>query len=183
MKITSITVAFFLLLTQNVFSQDNSSYFSVDTGVKYTDGKTGIGLSGKILFSVDRFLINVNPIDLNFIPTGPKDGFRNETLSDGREVCRNSSNGQFAKKENCTTQFDLIYGLAIDGGYNLNRESDTDFFVGAGFRTNSPTTPYITANLLYKPNKEFSSNPVNIFGKIAAGRKFFELSIGLFFPI
>lgn len=171
---TLITIVL-LAFAVNVSTAQNSQWFSLDAGVKSVEGETGIGLNGKFSFKINRFFAEVNPLDLTFVPEGVQDGYREETTSDGRTICRDTSNGQFAQSENCEMTYSTYYAVSGNINYSLSDEV-AFFYFGPGFRLGTATTPYINVGLIFG-NGPFSKDQ-HWFVKSSAGKQFFELSVG-----
>ncbi len=67
---------------------------------------------------------------------GDNDRFSTETVSGGRTVCRDHSNGQFAKKENCDDTAAKAYGK-LEAAYRFK-----SLELGGGVRVSDDVTPY-----------------------------------------
>ncbi len=81
----------------------------------------------------------LTPVVGALIYKGDNDRYSNQTLSNGNTVCRDHSNGQFAKKENCDNTAAKAYGK-VEAAYRFGKT----FELGGGVRVSDQTTPYGT---------------------------------------
>lgn len=93
-------------------------------------GELGVGYSALS----EHF--RLTPIVGAFLYQGDNDRYRQETFSNGTEVCRDTTNGQFAKKENCDNTAVKAYGK-LEAAARFKQ-----FEIGAGVRVSSETTAY-----------------------------------------
>ncbi len=68
---------------------------------------------------------------------GENDRYRSETFNNGRIVCRDTRNGQFADKDNCNDAAAKAYGK-LEAAYRFGKSLE----LGAGVRLSDETTPY-----------------------------------------
>jgi hypothetical protein len=85
----------------------------------------------------------LTPIVGALLYQGDNDRYRDETLSNGRRVCRDRTNGQFADKENCNNLAARAYGK-LEAGYRLSPSLE----LAAGVRVGGETTPYGAISVL-----------------------------------
>jgi len=145
-------------------------------GVVNTDYDTGLNASLSYIVNRSNARFTLNLIDLNMF-SGDAEGFRNETLSNGNEVCRNESDGQFAKKEECE-KIDFDLASSVEAGYIFS-SMNYPLILGIGVRIfgdkefggNSVT--YLKVMLFNKAN--------NYFGSFKYSPDYNQLSIGAVF--
>lgn len=169
-----------LIFTGSANAQNVDVYFSLGSGLKMIDSEAAIGLDGKFSFGFKNFYANLNPLDLAFIPQGIKEGYRKETTSSGSTICRDTSTGQFAEKENCLTQYKTVYAFSPDINYMLRPEGAV-FIFGLGYRLGYSSTPYFNAHVLFKDNPFIYKN--YWYGNISAGKDFVKVGVGLAFSL
>lgn len=105
--------------------------------------------------------VTVRPIGGVFLHASDNDRFRSETISDGREVCRDHSNGQFADKSNCNDLAAKLYGR-IEGTLTVLAVE-----VGAGARfSGDRTRAYGTAAMNVLPKVKIKGNLGDRYGAI-----------------
>lgn len=173
MKTFILGIALFIVSTGTVTAQD--TWLSFDGGLKVIEGAAGMGLNGKLSLQQGNFFAEINPLDLTLVPGGAKEGYRSETLSDGRDVCRDTSNGQFADKSNCVS-LDVFYAFSANVNYFIKRQ-EFMIYAGPGYRLGDATTPYLNVGVIFDP--DYMGNDYHWFGKTSMGKGFFEASAGV----
>lgn len=100
-----------------------------------TGGEFGLGYS----FANEHF--RITPIVGAFVYQGDNDRYRRETFSNGSHVCRDTSNGQFADKDDCDNTAVKAYGK-LEGAVRFKQVE-----IGGGVRLSSKTAPYGLASV------------------------------------
>lgn len=80
----------------------------------------------------------LTPIVGALIYQGDNDRYRSETVSGGRKICRDLSNGQFSDKDNCNNTAAKAYGK-LEAAYRFK-----SIELGGGVRISDETMPYGT---------------------------------------
>lgn len=79
---------------------------------------------------IARFAISVQPIAGVFYSVESDSRYSEETFSNGRMICRDHSNGQFADKEKCSGDIGFEYTPSVEFLFRF----ESPFVIGAGFR-------------------------------------------------
>lgn len=79
-------------------------------------------------------------IDVTLVPRPPNERDQTETFSNGRTVCRDHSDGQFAEKGECGSLPDPLIGGMVE--IHLAPFRPTPHFFGAGIRSAPAPGPY-----------------------------------------
>lgn len=95
-------------------------------------------------------------------------GYREETFSNGNTVCRDLSNGQFAKKEKCDPTIEAEYAPSIEASYWLAERVS----IGAGYRGGDE--PEAIGTLAYKLGPKG-------YASIRGGSEYFGIGFGALF--
>jgi len=134
-KIISVTaVALALLSTQSAHAQSGVAF---EANVAKAFDVTGAELAVGYRFAAGGF--RLTPMIGGLIYKGENDRYYRQTLSNGNEICRDNTNGQFAKDELCNDGEVQAYA-ALEGSYRFAWGE-----VGIGVRaSDSETTPYAT---------------------------------------
>ena len=111
-------------------SEARGKAWEISGGVVDTDFDTGMNITAGYAFTGKRFRVSLNFVDWN-VYFGEAEGFRRETLSNGTEICRDLSNGQFANNSACDDT-DLDIAGSITAGYVL--KTTKPLFLGVGAR-------------------------------------------------
>lgn len=82
--------------------------------------------------------IALHPLQGVIYSTGAPEGYREETFSNGQTVCRDLSNGQFAKKSNCEDGLGFEYTPSAE----LTQRLGTKISIGAGYRGGDKASVY-----------------------------------------
>lgn len=88
--------------------------------------------------------------------------YYNQTQKNGTEVCRDSSNGQYAKSEKCSGTAKFRAFAQLEAGYRMG----TFGTLGAGVRVSDETLPYAVVNF---------GGPGRANFRIAAGKEYASL--------
>ncbi|MDG2528052.1 hypothetical protein [Caulobacter endophyticus] len=107
--------------------------------VELNGAKAG-DLSGAELglgYTLSKGKFRLTPIVGALIYQGDNDQYASQTLSNGRTICRDTSNGQFADKENCNNVAAKAYGK-LEAAYRMGKSLE----LGVGVRVSDETTPY-----------------------------------------
>lgn len=144
-------------------------------GYVAVDKKGGANLGLGVALTGKGFSLRANPVDLNVFGGGPEEGYREETTSDGREICRDVDTGQFAEEEHCqTTQVD--YGVSLDMTYTLIDEK-ASLAVGGGKRFSFGQT--VTGDSpLYALAQIHFKNPLFVEARIQNDYQQISLGVG-----
>jgi len=114
----------------SIYGEANIAHTESTTG-----GELGIG------YQLSLGPVNITPIIGAFLFEGDNDRYRSETLSNGREICRDLRNGQFADKQNCNSIAAEAYGK-IEATFSV---ADIVEIGGGGHFTEDDVKPYGTA--------------------------------------
>lgn len=110
-----------------------------DTG-NLSGGEIGAG------YSLLLGPVSVRPIGGLFMYQGENDRYRSETFSNGNEVCRDLTNGQFADKENCDDLALKVYGK-LEATFTIADRVE----IGGGARVSDDVVPYGTVGVRLSP--------------------------------
>lgn len=138
---------------------------------------TDIGISFILGFqaSFRRFSLNINPADLGGIPEENQNPrYRKETFSNGRTVCRDLSNGQFAESSKCAGTFRTIYAFSLDATYNIHN-SQYPIYLGMGYRLGNNSGAYLAAAVGYA----LQQGKMSAFFKTHIGANLLVMSAGI----
>lgn len=94
-------------------------------------GELGVGYH----FALSWF--RLTPMVGTLIYKGDNDRYRQETLSNGNEICRDLTNGQFAKKEKCDDAAFKAYGK-LEAAVRVGEALE----LGGGVRVSDEARPY-----------------------------------------
>lgn len=154
-------------------------YFLGSAGLIISETDIGVSFILGFQASFRRFWLTINPADLGGIPEENQDPrYRKETFSNGRTVCRDLSNGQFANSEKCAGTFRTIYAFSLDATYNVYN-SRYPVYLGAGYRFGNNSGAYLAAAVGYA----LQHSKVNAFFKTHIGASLLVLSAGLLIGI
>lgn len=167
-----------LLLLLLVFTHDlqaqvkESAKFKLSSGFITAEAKPALHLQAGIEPVLGRWLLSVNFLDVGITSTQASGSrYRNETTSDGRTICRDTSNGQFANSGNCAADVETYFAFTGDVKYDISG-GIKQVYVGAGYRLGRGKTPYgiISINPSENPNSLF-------YVDISGGHKFFAVTL------
>jgi hypothetical protein len=96
-----------------------------------TGGEIGLG------YDFTYRWLRLTPIAGAFVYKGDNDRYDRQTVSGGNEICRDTTNGQFAAKEKCNNIAAKAYGK-LEGAVRLGSMLE----VGGGVRVSDETQPY-----------------------------------------
>lgn len=135
-KITALAVGLgALTFAQSASAQSGSI---AEIAIAHVDDTTGVELALGYSFRANGF--RLTPIIGGFAYQGDEDPrYGNETFGNGQTVCRDYSNGQFAKKEKCETGFAASAYAKLEAAYRYK-----SIEIGAGVRASDETTGYVT---------------------------------------
>lgn len=103
--------------------------FTAEANAAHADDTEGAELGLGYRFAAGNF--RLTPIVGAFITAGEDDGrYRQETFDNGQTVCRDTSNGQFADKENCSGDLDVAAYGKVEASYRIGGKVE----VGVGAR-------------------------------------------------
>ena len=105
--------------------------WDVSGGVVDSDFDTGFNVAAGYVIDSGPFRVNLNFVDWN-VYSGEAEGFRNETLPSGQEICRDLSNGQFADSEKCE-EGEIDFAASVAWGY-VFRKIKYPLLLGLGAR-------------------------------------------------
>jgi len=95
--------------------------------------------------------------------------YRSETQRNGTEVCRDTTNGRYSKKENCSSDMDGRGFVALEAGYRFNEST----VVGVGARrVEGLTSPYAVVHIGSVGGLKF---------RVAGGKEYVSLGVGVGF--
>ena len=150
-------VLLFLFLATTAHAQVQlPAKFKLASGFITAEAKPALHFQAGIEPVFGRFMFSVNFLDVGLTSGEASGRYRNETTSDGRTICRDGSNGQFADSENCAPPTDAYFAFTGDAKYDISKGKN-EAFVGVGYRIGRGSTPYGTMSV--RP----SSNPSSIF--------------------
>lgn len=102
--------------------------------------------------SFDKFGVNIIPLSgIFYANSGSR--YHSETFSNGRTVCRDSTNGQFSDADNCSSSFSFDYAAIFSGDYAISKS----FVIGAGLRAGKQADPFLTARYRISDNFGFQA--------------------------
>lgn len=144
---------------------------SASTGYTFT-GRPGLGLTASF-YSRWWMLFAKASLNTTFIRTSsdPNTRYRNEVDSVGRSICRDTDNGQFSKRENCSGGGEFITAGMLSA--NLVVSDAIPVHLGGGYRFGSSAGPYAAVGYHVNFGEPF------VFARIAGGRQFFQAHIGI----
>lgn len=112
---------FSLLLIGLFFHRQTLAGHGASFALEQIGAQTGLGLN--LNYSLDVYentFLKLNYLEL-FTYLGKSDNrFRKETISGGTEICRDTTNGQFADKENCNPPLKAEYQPSIEAQQRIN---------------------------------------------------------------
>ena len=120
-------------------SQANAENWLIEANGVKADDLSGaeLGLGYRLALGNFRLI----PIVGALIHHDDNSRYREETFSNGQTVCRNTSNGQFAKNSNCDDVAAKAYGK-LEAVYRFGNVAA----LGGGVRVSDKTSPYGTAS-------------------------------------
>lgn len=98
---------------------------------------------GAALHVTERTTIDLYPADFVFFMKDAPSRYREETFQNGTMVCRDLSNGEFAKKSNCKPIVDLEYTPSIA----ITRPITDRLRLGIGYRVGDAAGTFGTAEI------------------------------------
>ena len=104
---------------------------------------------------------------LEFTGTEGDSRYDTQTQKNGTTVCRDTSNGQYSNKENCSGSTDARGFLALEAGYNISEKAA----LGLGVRRAEVTSPYAVLHIGFNQFLKF---------RLAGGKEYVSagLSVG-----
>lgn len=129
-----------LLSVAIALASTSTSADGINTGISYAkrDQIEGAEIELGYHKTFSSFVVNILPLT-GIIYSKTNSRYREETFSNGSKVCRDTSNGQFADKENCSgTGFD--YGFIVKTDYDILDK----FAIGAGVRLGNKSDVFLT---------------------------------------
>jgi hypothetical protein len=151
------------------------TYFLGSAGLIISESDIGISTLLGLQSFFRRFGLTINPADLGWIPEENQNSrYRKETLSNGRTICRDLSNGQFTDSENCAGTFRTIYAFSIDATYRANT-SKYPLYLGMGYRFGNNSGPYLAGVVGY----DLGYDKLRGFFKTHIGSNLLLLSAGI----
>ena len=154
-------------------------YLLGSIGLIVSDVDIGVSFILGLQTSFRRFRLTINPVDLGGIPEENQNPrYRKETFSNGRTVCRDLSNGQFAESGKCAGTFRTIYAFSADATYNVHN-SKYPMDLGLGYRFGNNKGAYLAAAVSYT----LEQGKMNGFFKTHIGTNLLVLSAGILIGI
>lgn len=145
--------------------------FSTSIGYSHP-GQSGLGVTAGVYGRFAPILV-AGMLDITLVGGEPNTRYRSETLDNGNTVCRDTTNGQFAKKASCGDSLDALLGAMLEVAIIPIEE----VFLGAGVRTGPSVGPYLVAG--------YSSSSASAlqfwYLRGAVGRSFGQLHLGVGF--
>jgi hypothetical protein len=156
------------LIQQPSAAAETPRPFGVATSLGYGyPAQHGFGVTGG-LWARWQELMAFASIDLTFVPGPPNERYQMETFDNGQTVCRDHSNGQFAKDSECGSVEILTAGMVEVLLLPL-----PNLFLGLGIRTSPAPGPYGAFG--YAGD---SGNPSFLFVRGAVGDDFAQVHVG-----
>ena len=113
----------------------------VHAAVSNVNSEAAVELGLGYAFKADKFYV-APAIGIELTQGEENTRYRTQTQSNGTEVCRDSTNGQYSNKENCSGNTDGRGFVSLEAGYRVADSTS----VGIGVRRAEVTSPYAVVN-------------------------------------
>lgn len=148
-------------------------YVGASTGYM-RDGETSVFALTGSLGAQRGMLRGLTHLDLGMYP-GDNAPYYVDHLSDGRDRCRDSRNGEFVSDGRCSAVA-LMATFRAEGNLFLPR-TESPFYIGGGYRLGGATnTPYAAAG--YEP-RQSAGVRTGVALRAQAGKDYVQLEVGL----
>lgn len=153
---------------------------SVGIGGADLDGRSGLATSLSISVHGGWLFLAGTPYDLTFHDLEASGRYRLETLSDGREVCRDTVSGRFAEKERCAPQTEILFGTMLSGGVRFPLEKGRFVSLAVGYRFGEGDGVVGAVEGSFPLS---ATSKKSILARGTLGERILQLLVGLAFPL